>query len=187
MKLKKLSLAGLLMSLLIATSCGNSKSTGDGGEGNDSSQNANEVIAPAPNWEYSTGVDEMESDSIYYATCTSTNGVELKRALNDELCKMDITIRYSDKQNEVLLVTNAGTLSGVATGQTVRVKFDDGKVEDVYCSGASSLNGKVIFVSKAKRFIEKLKVSKKVKIEAEFVMEGNGVFDFDTEGLKWNY
>lgn len=43
----------------------------------------------------------------------------------------------------------------------------------------------VIFLNNSKKFINNLKKSKKVMIEATFFDAGSKVIEFDVEGLKW--
>jgi hypothetical protein len=72
--------------------------------------------------------------------------------------------------------------------QHLAVRFDDGALQTFIGSQANDgRTNEIGLSSDSDRFIEQLRKSKKVKIEATFFQEGTVVFEFDVHGLeaKW--
>jgi hypothetical protein len=78
-------------------------------------------------------------------------------------------------------------MANITEGQDIKVRFDSNKAETYSCSASSDDDSRYLFINTSKRFIDKIKHSKKVIIEAEMYDNGFQQMEFDTEGLVWNH
>jgi hypothetical protein len=137
------------------------------------------------NWNYSEDVDKMEGTKQFFASNTSTNEIEFEFPY-DGGSTFDILVRNTGKENEVLLTVSKGQfMTSINGSETLKVKFDENKPENYSYNSASDASMDVIFLNNSKKFINNLKKSKKVMIEATFFDAGSKVIEFDVEGLKW--
>jgi hypothetical protein len=136
----------------------------------------------AQKWKYSTKVDEMTSDKLYFATIDSEP---------DNSTHTGITVRYSEGKNQVILSIEHGMfnieVSGYITNTKVYVKFDDGNIETFYADPAKDNVYNLLFLHRANNFIKKLKASKKIFIKTEVYSKGSMIFSFNTDGLQWDH
>lgn len=137
------------------------------------------------NWKYSTQKDEMRGRETRYAEVEAKNTISLD-------------FPYGEQRGRILLRDSPqfgfDVLVGVPSGQItcnsysdsyISVKFDDKPIRRYGCTDASDGSSNMIFVQGEKRFLENLKASKKVVIEAEFFQNGLQQMGFDTANLKW--
>lgn len=74
-------------------------------------------------------------------------------------------------------------------GSGFLARFDDGPVDETWSLVGMDRKGKglVIYDKKQyKTFIDKLKKSKKVKIQVRLANRGMKTFEFSTEGFEWD-
>ncbi|OPC54798.1 hypothetical protein DSC47_08975 [Elizabethkingia miricola] len=138
------------------------------------------------NWSYSDSEDKMEGTKQYFASSVSTNQVEFQFPYNGG-SNLEIMVRNLSKKNEVLLQVSKGQFMTSFDGSSkAKVKFDSHTPESFSYNSAADGSHDVIFLNNSKTFLDKLKKSKKVMIELTFFNEGKTVFEFNTEGLKWD-
>ena len=78
-------------------------------------------------------------------------------------------------------------MSSFDYSEFIRAKFDDGNpIKYSYVESETSDQG-LIFIKSADSFINKLKASNKLMIEAPYFDEGRQVSYFTTENFKWEY
>lgn len=129
------------------------------------------------NWIYSDDINQMTSDHSYYAQATTDNGK----------LEATMTVRYSKKDNEVLLSCPNGIFNIGVYGMFLKAKFDNSKIEKFSATKSNDGGFRTVFIHNAKSFIKKLKTAKTTFIEIELYDGGVNTFRFNTENLKWNY
>lgn len=157
-------------------------------EKNITSKNESEIIIN--NWEYGESEkDKMDNSSYHYSICSSINKVELKFPYNGG-STLGILLRNGFKKegNEVILQIDKGQFMSSFDGdKTIKIKFDDNPPIEYTYQNEGTGQSTTIFLSRSKSIIENLKKSKKVIIELDFFDNGFSQFEFNVEGLRWNY
>ncbi|MEG1934806.1 MAG: hypothetical protein RR141_02335 [Rikenellaceae bacterium] len=176
MKKKKLQFLLLSFAVFALVSCGGTSTT-------TSTSTAESSTTPISKWEYSTSVDEMTGDTTTRAKCISENAARFQFPFEGENY-LSIKVRKTNNEHDILIEIDNGQFNSASVyGQTISVKFDEGKIIDVFCKGASDGSGNVLFIDKEKKFLPLLKDSKSMMIKVEFFQEGTRTFTFNTEGL----
>lgn len=142
------------------------------------------VIQEVDNWMYNEQSDPMSEKMIYFAKCRSNNSINFDFPY-DGGSYLDITIRKMNGVNEVILSITKGQFMS-PYNSTVKMKFDDGPVKSYSFNDAADGSSDYIFLNGAKGIIQNLKKAKRIKVEPDFYQEGQTVFNFDVEGLKWD-
>jgi hypothetical protein len=144
-----------------------------------------ELSLPKSKWSYNTEKDEMRGGESRFASLDAENTINLDFPYGEQ--RGQILIRDSAKFGFDILV-------GVPSGQVLcnsfqntylSVKFDNGGIERFGCTDASDGTNNMVFLNSEKRFLEKLKKSKKLIVEAEFFQNGVQQMTFDTANLDW--
>lgn len=148
--------------------------------------NQNHQPQALDNWSYSNETDPMTNKIRYFATVESTNSIEFASPY-DGGSKLQIIIRKMNGQNEVILQITKGQFMSVYNNKNVKIKFDDADVKDYGFNEPADASSTYIFMNSSAQLIQKFKKSKIVKIQPQFYQEGQSVFEFDVEGLKWDY
>lgn len=139
------------------------------------------------NWSYNESTDKMTSKVSYFAKAQSTNKVHFEFPYNGG-STFFLTVRKKDGGTDVILSISKGQFVGTLSDDSyVRVKFDEEEPVRYSFNGSSSGSSDLIFLENEKRFISKLKKSKKLMIDAEFYQAGRQVAEFDTEGFVWDH
>lgn len=143
---------------------------------------------PNSKWEYSEEKDEMRDGAItHLASLAGENTIDLDFPYGEQ--RGQILIRQSPKFGFDILV-------GVPSGQIpcssysnnyINAKFDDGPIERYSCNEASDGTNNMVFIEGSKGFLNNLKKSKKLIVEAEFFNNGVQQMTFDTSNLKWDH
>ncbi len=140
-------------------------------------------------WEYSQEKDEMRDATTYYATNDSTNTANFGFPYGTS--KAEIILRKSPKfGNDVMFSIHSGQFNSCFDGCKITVKFDNQKLENYSMMGTDDGSSDVLFISgskNTKRFVDQLRKSKKVIIEASFFDHGREQFIFETDGLDWKH
>ena len=140
-------------------------------------------------WEYKQEKDDMRNAITYRASNESTNEVEFGFPYGGS--KARILLRKDPKfGNDVMFLINSGQFSSCFDGCRIAVKFDDQKLEHYSMVGTDDGTSDVLFISGSKnikRFVEKLRKSKKVIIEASFYDHGREQFSFEVGNLDWKH
>lgn len=137
------------------------------------------------NWQYTETTDKMTDKVNSYAINTSTNTIEFDFPYNGGSF-LSMHVRNSENGNEVLLKISKGQfMSSFNNG--VKIKFDEEPVKSYGYSEPADGASDFIFLDNGPQIIKKLKTAKKIKVQPLFFQEGQTVFEFDVEGLKWDY
>jgi len=140
----------------------------------------------ASNWSYREDKDEMRGDTAKFARVTSENEVNLDFPYGVVQGHLTIRKRKEDGLSIMFGVDEGQILCHSFSNGHVSVKFDDQPIKRYGCTDTSDGSSNVIFILNETGFLNNLKKSKKVIIEAEFFQQGNQQFTFKTEGLKWD-
>ena len=71
-------------------------------------------------------------------------------------------------------------------GCSVLVRFGNGNPQRFSATGPNDNSTTYIFIRDYKNFVNQLKKTDEVTIEARFYQEGNRAMKFSTDGLNWN-
>ncbi|OIT25322.1 hypothetical protein [Glaesserella parasuis] len=152
-------------------------------------QKTNEVKVEKSQWEYEQEKDELRNSITYRADNASLNAVDFGFPYHGS--KLYLTLRKDPKYgNDVMFFINGQFNGCMINSCKITVKFDDGKLESYRMVGSDSGSNDTIFIENAKSvktFVDKLKKSKKLIVEASFYNYGKGQFTFDTQGLEWKH
>ena len=147
---------------------------------------ADQPIATA-NWEYNSDTDKMRGTTTNFADNPSLNSANFQFPYNGE-SHLHILLRHSSDGNDVIFTIDKGQFHCKYDGCEISVKFDNEPIKSYSVGEADSGKTDVLFLSTGEAaFINKLKKSKKVMIEAPFFNEGRQQFEFNTIGLDWKY
>ncbi len=138
------------------------------------------------NWKYQDEEDKMTGTIHHLATCESTNILNFKFPYEGgSTCKL--IIQKVGDDSAVLLYVSKGQFSpSILSDEYCRVKFDEDKtVNYTYNDPSNDASVEYIIFDNPIRFINKLKNTKKLLIEAPFFQEGRQIIEFNTEGLNW--
>ena len=136
-------------------------------------------------WSYDMEENKMAEKS-FYASVTANNTLYFDFPYNGG-ASCELTLRYKGGENNVYMKVSKGQfMPNVLDDRRIRVKFDDEKPITFGYSMPSDASSNLIFINSERKFIDKLKKSKKVVIEAEFFNEGLRQLEYTTSGLKWD-
>ena len=144
------------------------------------------VSKPVSKWRYSEDRDLMRRTATQYAQVESRNAVDLDFPYGAVHGRIVIRKRPADGVNILFAADKAETLCDSYVGNHISVKFDDGPIKRYNCSGGSIISSEISVIENAADFLEYLKRTKQMIVEAEFYQKGNQQFTFDTAGLEWN-
>ena len=143
---------------------------------------------PPENWTYDVdNSDKMDNTKVYTAACKSTGTIELAAPYEGEnYGYIHVRKGWKHHSNEVYITVDKGQfMYKYSEGSVIKVKFDQsGPVSFSFLEASDGSTG-IIFLEDSVRFLEKLKKSKHVIIEAEFFDNGYKQLEFNTDGLKW--
>lgn len=150
---------------------------------------ADEAKTEKSKWEYEQEKDELRNAITYRATLSSNNIVDFGFPYNTS--SMHLTLRKDPKYGNDVIFSIHGQFNGCMIDSCkITVKFDDGKLESYRMVGSDGGSNDTLFIENAKAmktFVDKLKKSKKLIVEASFYNYGKGQFSFDTQGLEWKH
>lgn len=140
---------------------------------------------PANTWSYSTDSDKMTSNKIYYASLDANEHLYLKFPYNGGVTA-SINVRYRDGENDAWLEISKGQfLANAIRNQDIRVRFDSLKAITYSCGAASDGSSQTLFIP-ATSFIQHLKNSRHLVIQAQLYDNGVQEMEFNTQGFTWN-
>ncbi|HBV4666414.1 hypothetical protein ACJV1Z_09185 [Klebsiella pneumoniae] len=141
----------------------------------------------ATEWRYNEVRDEMR-DSITYASTLQSDNENQYSAPYDSGAFLDILLISKDGEisNRAALALSKGEVACQRDEICeVKVRFDDGSIEDLTTKIASDSND-MLAVFDSTAFVEKLRISKKVIIEIPVYRNGRSQFKFYPSDLKWH-
>lgn len=137
-------------------------------------------------WTYAEKEDKMNSKKMHIANLRSITELDLKFPYQG--AQASIALRYKDdKLNAILWVTKGQFMPNMNNAQDIKVRFDSSKAKTYECASSSDGSPEELWIVSSKEFLEKLKHSKKVIIEAEMYQNGLQQMEFNCEGLIWNH
>ena len=164
----------------------------------DASNQTEESSAPIAEQD-GTATSEIRSNWIYSETNDAMRNATLKFARLNGENELDFSFPYGSGNSTQLVVQQRpedglSVFLEIEKGQflcrsfgdsAISVKFDEGRVERFRCTDTSDGSSNIAFILPANQFLNKLRRSKKLVIEAEFFREGNRQIIFNTDGLNW--
>lgn len=150
--------------------------------------NINDVKSEKSKWEYNQETDELRNQSVYLAKNISTNTVNFGFPYDNS--SMVLILRKDPKYGKDVIFDVNGQFSDCFERCNIIIKFDDGNLERYRMVGSENGDNSTIFISSSKEmtaFVNKLKKSKKLIVEASFYNYGKGQFTFDVSGLNWKH
>lgn len=140
-------------------------------------------------WIESTSIDEMTDATTIWMTLTSDNHFDLGFPYNGGT-RLTITVRYRKQDgNHVMLSVNRGQLlaSTYSGGNNVVIRFDDDAAMTFSTTEPADYSSDMLFLKNPKKFINRAKTAKIIKVQVPLYDNGNQVFIFKpAEPLKWN-
>ncbi|WP_107039946.1 hypothetical protein [Brumimicrobium mesophilum] len=137
-------------------------------------------------WEYNSTIDEMTSDSSFFAKIASDNFANLEFPYGG-LNYASLMIRNVNGENSIVFAIDKGQFSTDYNVSTWMVRFDDREPLKYSIQESASGNSTVRFLTPVKSFIENVKNSDSMKIQVSFFQEGNFTYKFKTLDLKWEH
>ncbi|WP_150538862.1 hypothetical protein [Actinobacillus vicugnae] len=152
-------------------------------------QKANEENVEKVKWEYRQKRDELRDATTHTATLISSNTIDFGFPYNDS--SMNLTLRQDPKYgNDVIFSVNGQFNGCMIESCKITVKFDSEKLESYRMVGSDGGDNSTLFIENPKSmktFVEKLRKSNKLIVEASFYNYGKGQFTFATQGLEWKH
>ena len=140
--------------------------------------------APTSAWTYDTSNDALRNVTTYFASLVSDNKVALGFPYGES--GATLTLRRKGKSLDVYInLDNGQFMCNSFSGDTIAVKFDDGKIQHFECEEAADASTNIIFIGNASRFVRELKAASRVQVEAKFFQAGFQQLSFSTTGLNW--
>ena len=134
-------------------------------------------------WEYtSTSNDMGEKTEMAYVLAKDL--VEFDFPYNGG-SQGKITLRKKNGGYDAMFLIDKGQIQTEYDGTYIRIKFDDEAPVKWSMAEASDNSSDVLFFNSEKKFVDKLKKSKKVVLEIPFYQSGNQQFVFNTADLKF--
>ena len=138
-------------------------------------------------WIYTQDTDKMSSGTDYFASISAVNQLQLKSPA-DSSANAILTIRHlSGKNRLTLTITKGRFLNTDANGEHIRMKFDKGSPAKYACDPGSDGSQDMLYIHPANNLIARLKKTKKLIIEADFLNGGLQQMTFNIAGLQWNH
>jgi hypothetical protein len=138
-------------------------------------------------WTYSDEKDKMSDGKVHIAQIDANENLEFKFPY-DGGSTPTLILRNKEGKREVIFTISKGQfLPNTMDDQTIRVRFDNDKSERYSYSDAADGSTETIFISNSKKFLSRIKKSKKTVIECQFYDEGSRTMEFVSAGLNFPY
>jgi hypothetical protein len=139
------------------------------------------------NWVYTQEKDAMRSTITHFAQIRSQNSLQFGFPYRGG-SRGTLYVRDTAGELDIALGIERGQFQcNRFANEKIAVKFDDGGVQEFACREDSNGSANFIFIAPEAEFLEKLKETSVVVIEAAFFQEGRRQLTFHTLGLKWEY
>ena len=149
-----------------------------------------ELARTQPHWIERTSQDDMTDATNVWMSLLSDNQHEFEFPYNGG-SKLQIEVRYRKQDGtQVILTLSRGQLqtSDFNGGHNVIVRFDDDVPMTFSTSEPADYSSSYLFLKNPRKFINRAKTAKKIKIQVPVYDEGQPVFEFTpAEPLKWEY
>jgi hypothetical protein len=185
---KILVVAIALIASVSMTSCSNTSANSNANPTANNESNVDSTVSVNVNefgktWEYtSTSNDMGEKTDMAYVLAKDL--VEFEFPYNGG-SQGKITLRNKNGQYTAMFLIDKGQIQTDYDGTYIRVKFDDEAPVKWSMAESSDNSSDVLFFNNEKKFLDKLRKSKKVVLEIPFYQSGNEQFVFNTSDLKF--
>ncbi|MCH5176779.1 MAG: hypothetical protein J1F25_02065 [Prevotellaceae bacterium] len=183
------------------TGCG-ANSSNSQNEADDASVSNNETTKTDDDttWHYFQEEDDLTHNvTAINAYVASTNRVEID--YNGHTARMLLSLRYSagfsyatGGPSTSVTITfaedNGMTRLSEINGSGILVVFDEGEIDDRWSLIDMGKKRNTLFMYQPRKvapFVEELKSSKQVRIQVNLEHVGRKTFDFNIEGLEWDF
>lgn len=136
-------------------------------------------------WTYNDRTDQMRGTTESFAQLSSSNVVQTNWPYDQSPMRMTIRRRAEDGVNVMLHINGQFLCNSYGGSTQITVKFDDGPLEKFRCVEGSSGPNDTIFIEPETRFINRIKASKVMMVEAPIYEIGRAQVSFPVEGLEW--
>lgn len=137
-------------------------------------------------WHYGEEQDQMGRGTIKTAFTFSLNTVSFDFPYQGKQ-RGSLALRSHPRHgNAVMFAIEKGQFQTGIDGCRVMVRFDDDKPVAFWANEPETQNTTVLFIQGYSKFVARLMRAQKVLIEAPFFQEGNQVFEFKVDSLKWS-
>ena len=133
------------------------------------------------NWIYTKSFNKGTSKSYVFASTRAKKLLHFMYPYSGGSVAT-FTVRKTNKKVDVFLSISKGQI----TSKTVKIKFDQNQPKQYSISFATEASSNIIFLHSEADIINKLKSSKIMMIELEFINKDIRQINFDVEGFKWN-
>lgn len=138
-------------------------------------------------WRYSTSQDDMSLKKISNAEIDSTNRMSFSFPYaNPQRATLQLRKHPRWGSDVILMIERGQFLCNDYDGCSVLVRFGKGNPQRFSASGPSDNSTNYIFIRDYKNFVNQIRKTDEVTIEAKFYQEGNRAMKFATDGLDWN-
>lgn len=148
-----------------------------------------ELAKSLPHWIKRTNQDEMTDETNVWMSIVSDNQHEFDFPYNGgSILQIDVRYRKQDG-NQVILIISKGQLltTNFNDENNVIVRFDNDAPMTFSTSESSDYNSSYLFLNNPRKFINRAKTAKKIKIQVPVFNEGQPIFEFSpAEPLQWN-
>lgn len=135
-------------------------------------------------WDYSEQTDQMRGSVTRRADLRSRDAIDLGQPYGVVHVEL-ILQRTGDEPIRAYLHVRGQFACNYADDDKISVKFDDGPVEDIKCSELADGSPGYLAIEDAPDFVEKLRASSRLIIEAQYYENGLRQVRFNVSGLKW--
>lgn len=139
-------------------------------------------------WNEISYIDEMTDTETVRKSLTSDNEHEFEFPYNGG-SSLTINVRNMKNSTDVYLSLDNGQIIGneFDGSNYVNIRFDDNKPQKFYFVGSADYSTDVVFLKKAKTFIDNAKTAKTIRIELPVFQEGRPLYTFTVDvPLEWN-
>jgi hypothetical protein len=143
------------------------------------------VLAAMHVWSYNDQTDKLTGTITHSAIVVAKDFLDLKFPKNGGNNMVALFLREKRGKTSVQLFVSKDQFNTDNEGQTINVRFDSSKMESYKCDKPDDGATTSLFIVDKKKFIENLKKSKTLVIEAEFYENGNQIMEFNVAGLIW--
>jgi hypothetical protein len=141
--------------------------------------------AGPPQWEYSTRADAMTSQPIRIAATRSVGVLQFSAPYGGPQ-RATLAVRYHPREGtNVMLAIESGQFVCGLRACRLPVRFDDAPAVAFDALEPTDGSSTQLFIQPVGRFLQLLRASHRVIIEATFFQEGSRAIEFATQGLEW--
>lgn len=137
-------------------------------------------------WIYENEKDDMTDEIRHIARITSRDIARLDFPYEGGTY-LTLYVRKQGNKQAVFVSSSNGQIHDDYRNPIMTVRFDDDEPINFGVSESSDNESTIRFINSPDKFIERLKKSKKLKIQVEYYSNGRHVFTYDTNDLKWEY